>query len=54
MLVSWPDAEALEMNTWVRVRGPVGVGTFAGRPIPLVAAVALEGVEAPAQPYLYP
>jgi uncharacterized repeat protein (TIGR03943 family) len=54
MLVSWPEAEALEPNTWVRVRGPVAVGTFAGRPIPLVAAAALEGVEPPAQPYLYP
>jgi uncharacterized repeat protein (TIGR03943 family) len=54
MLVSWPEAEALEINTWVRVRGPVAVGTFAGRPIPLVAAEALEGVEPPAQPYLFP
>jgi uncharacterized repeat protein (TIGR03943 family) len=54
LLVSWPGAEALETNTWVRVRGPVAVGTFAGRPIPLVAAEALEGVDAPAQPYLYP
>jgi uncharacterized repeat protein (TIGR03943 family) len=54
MLVSWPGAEALESDAWVRVRGPVAVGTFAGRPIPVVAAEALEGVEPPAQPYLYP
>jgi uncharacterized repeat protein (TIGR03943 family) len=54
MLVSWPEAEALETNTWVRVRGPVAVSTFVGRPTPLVVAETLEGVEPPAQPYLYP
>lgn len=54
MLVTWPGAAGLESNRWVRVRGPVAVGTFAGRPIPLVMAEALEGVEAPSQPYLYP
>jgi uncharacterized repeat protein (TIGR03943 family) len=52
MLVSWHGSEALEADTWVQVRGPVAVGTHAGRPIPLVAAETLEGVEAPAHPYL--
>jgi uncharacterized repeat protein (TIGR03943 family) len=54
LLVRWPGAAGLESNAWVRVRGLVEVGTFAGRTIPLIIADSLEGVEAPAQPYLYP
>jgi uncharacterized repeat protein (TIGR03943 family) len=54
LIVSWPGAQDLESNTWVRVRGTVTVGSFSGRPIPHVTAEALEGVEPPGQPYLYP
>jgi len=54
LLVRWPEAASLESNAWVRVRGPVEVGSLRGNPTPLVAAASLEGVEAPAQPYLYP
>jgi putative membrane protein len=54
LLVRWPGAAALENNTWVRVRGPMQVGAYASRPTPLIAAESLEGVDPPAQPYLYP
>jgi uncharacterized membrane protein YcgQ (UPF0703/DUF1980 family) len=36
------------------VRGPVQAGTYANRPIPVIAAESVEGVDPPAQPYLYP
>ena len=52
--VRWPNAAALEDDTWVRVRGLVQGGTYAGQPIPVVVAEQVEGIEAPAQPYLYP
>jgi uncharacterized repeat protein (TIGR03943 family) len=54
LLVRWPTAALLQPGTWVRVHGPVEVGAFAGRPTPLIAAVSLEGVDVPAQPYLFP
>lgn len=54
LLVRWPGAAALENNTWVRVRGPMEVGQYAGRPTPLIVADNLQGVDSPAQPYLYP
>jgi len=54
LLVRWPAAASLESNAWVRVRGPVEVGSLRGNPTPLVAAESLDGVETPAQPYLYP
>ncbi len=54
LLVRWPESASLESNAWVRVRGPIEVGSLRGNPTPLVAAESLEGVEAPAQPYLYP
>lgn len=54
MRVRWPEAAALEGNAWVRVRGPVQAGTYAGRPIPVIAAESVEGVTPPQQPYLSP
>jgi len=54
LLVNWPDAANLTDNTWVRVRGAMAVGAFAGRPTPLINADSLEGVAEPDQPYLYP
>ena len=52
--VQWPEAALLEGNAWVRVRGPVQPGIYAGRPIPVIAAESVEGVTPPQQPYLYP
>jgi uncharacterized membrane protein YcgQ (UPF0703/DUF1980 family) len=54
MLVHWPEADALESNAWVRVSGPVAVGTYGGRAIPTIAASSVTGVDPPSQPYLYP
>ena len=52
--VQWPGAAALDGNAWVRVRGQVQAGTYANRPIPVIAAESVEGVDPPAQPFLYP
>lgn len=54
LLVAWPDTANLPENAWVRVRGPVRVAEFNGRPTPLIAAASLEQVEQPAHPYMYP
>jgi uncharacterized repeat protein (TIGR03943 family) len=54
VLVRWPGAARLDNDAWVRVTGPVEVDLFAGRATPLVTAAGVEGVAAPAQPYLYP
>lgn len=54
LLVNWPEAAGLINNTWVRVRGAMAVGSFAGRPTPLIVADSLEGVAEPEQPYLFP
>ncbi len=54
LLVHWPQSEALENNSWVRVQGPMAVAQFGGRATPLIEADALEGVAAPDHPYLYP
>jgi putative membrane protein len=54
MIVVWPQAEDLDGNAWVRVRGPVEATTLAGRPIPSILATTLEPVPQPEQPYLFP
>jgi uncharacterized repeat protein (TIGR03943 family) len=54
MLVRWSNAEALEANTWVRVRGRVEPGVYDGQLIPVVAASDVHGVDEPQQPYLWP
>lgn len=54
MMVEWPEAGQFAENTWVRVRGPVRVAELNGRPIPLIAAAAVETVPQPDQPYMYP
>jgi putative membrane protein len=54
MLVRWPAAAGLQDNGWVRVTGVVEAATYRGQPIPLINAQFVEGVAAPAQPYLYP
>lgn len=54
LLAEWPETGALPENAWVRVRGPVRVAEFNGRPTPLIAVAALEQVEQPEHPYMYP
>lgn len=54
LLAEWPEAAALPENAWVRVRGPVRVAEFNGRLTPLITVAALEQVEQPEHPYMYP
>lgn len=50
--VDWP--QALEANSWVRVRGPIFASTVEGQLLPRIAAEQVEAVAMPEQPYLYP
>ena len=52
-IVEWPNAD-LPNNTWVRVKGPIKVGTLNGKLIPVVVAESVEVVAEPERPYLYP
>ncbi len=54
MIVEWPDAQSIEPDTWVQVKGPVDVISFEGVVSPLVRAEAVDVVPQPDQPYLYP
>lgn len=52
--VAWPGGAALTPDTWVRVRGTIGMSTFGGREEATVLASAVEVIPRPANPYLYP
>lgn len=52
--VVWPGGAALAPDTWVRVRGTLGMTTADGRAIPALLATSVEIVPRPANPYLYP
>ncbi|MDW8292321.1 MAG: TIGR03943 family protein [Anaerolineae bacterium] len=54
LLVRSDQAPNLPADTWVRVVGRFGVGTFAGERVPLILAERVEPTAPPAQPYLYP
>jgi uncharacterized repeat protein (TIGR03943 family) len=53
-IVTWPDGGALTDNTWVRVRGTIGIGQIAGQSYPLITAASVEPTEQPEHPYMYP
>ncbi len=50
--VQWP--EAVEQGQWVRVTGVMETGDFRGDAAPILHAQAVEVVEQPEHPYLYP
>ncbi len=50
--VQWP--EAVEQGQWVRVTGVMEAGEFRGDAAPILHAQAVEVVEQPEHPYLYP
>jgi putative membrane protein len=52
MAVKWH--EALPVNSWVNVRGPVDVLFIDGHRVPLILAESIEPTEPPDQPYLFP
>jgi uncharacterized repeat protein (TIGR03943 family) len=54
LLVMWPGAKQLPIDSWVHVRGPVHQDTYAGQPVLLIQAQSVDIVTAPAVPYLYP
>jgi len=54
MIVEWPGTAHLEQDTWVQVKGPVEVSIFEGATSPLIRAEAVDLVNPPEQPYLYP
>ena len=54
MAVNWPDSSELEDNSWVNVRGTVDELEINGQKVPVVQAQAVNPVQAPEQPYLYP
>jgi uncharacterized repeat protein (TIGR03943 family) len=54
VMVEWPQAEELEVGSWVRVRGPMAVGEIEGQTLPRLLADSLEPIQPPDQPYLFP
>jgi uncharacterized membrane protein YcgQ (UPF0703/DUF1980 family) len=54
MLVEWDQAESLQQDAWVQVKGPVDAVSFDNGVSPLIRAEAVEPVPQPDQPYLYP
>jgi uncharacterized repeat protein (TIGR03943 family) len=54
MVGEWPQASALEKDSWVLVKGPVQVITLHDQPVPLIKADSVQAVPAPEQPYLFP
>ncbi len=52
--VRWAEPVSLPDDTWVRVRGAFRLGDFGGNMVPILHAEAVEPVEEPAHPYLYP
>ncbi len=54
MPVIWSGAEALPIDSWVRVQGTVSVGSFRGQTLPILTATAVDNsIERPKQAYLY-
>jgi uncharacterized repeat protein (TIGR03943 family) len=54
MVVSWPQANLLTADQWVRVTGGVQLLELDGRRVPLIQAQQVEIVSQPDQPYLFP
>lgn len=52
--VAWKDGTALRNDSWVRVRGTLGMTLVNGQPELAVLASAVHAIPQPADPYLYP
>lgn len=50
--VKWEPS--LKRDTWVRIAGTLATGTVDGKATPYIAAISVENVPQPGQPYLYP
>jgi putative membrane protein len=54
LLVRWPDAGTLAADRWVDVTGHFEPGEFNEKPVPVLIPDAVDLIDPPAQPYLYP
>ncbi|NWF63696.1 MAG: TIGR03943 family protein [Chloroflexi bacterium] len=54
MPVQWSQADALQQDAWVAVKGKIEAITLNGSRVPLIVAESVEAVETPDQPYLFP
>jgi putative membrane protein len=54
LVVQSDQAEALQPDTWVRIKGTFQAGDAAGQALPILVADEIVRVEEPDQPYLYP
>jgi putative membrane protein len=54
LVVQSTEAEALQADTWVRIKGKFQAGDAAGQAMPILVADEIVRVEEPEQPYLYP
>jgi uncharacterized repeat protein (TIGR03943 family) len=52
--VQWEGSSALPVDSWVRVRGTIGLEEQDGQKAAVIVAEELIPIEQPAQPYLYP
>ena len=52
--VTWQASPDLTNDSWVRVRGTIGLETIQGQPTAVINAEEIIPIEQPPQPYLYP
>lgn len=53
-MADWEDAQKLEQDTWVRVKGTLDVTQYGEFELPLLKVEEWEKVSVPADPYVYP
>lgn len=54
MPVQWDEAQSLEQDAWVLVKGSIDAITINGSRVPMIVAESVESVPIPDQPYLFP
>jgi putative membrane protein len=54
MPVVWPKASEFSTDSWVRVRGVVGLATVLGQEEAVIVAEEVAAIPQPAEPYLTP
>ena len=53
LITRWPDAETIDKDQWVEVKGQFQLGEFFGQQVPILIAESITPTDAPEQPYLY-
>jgi uncharacterized repeat protein (TIGR03943 family) len=54
MVVDWPQSSTLPNDLWIKVKGPVQTTDLDTHKMPLIQATAVQPVQQPDQPYLFP